>query len=81
MSFYAGSILHASWCKHTTDETKILGIWAEDGATYEITVPHQLRDTIVGVQNKLAANYANVVKLEFELEQAKLILKNLGIDD
>lgn len=41
------------WEAHPTDETKIIGRWAEDFSPYEITVPHQLRDSILAMQHAL----------------------------
>ena len=48
-----GCILHAKWVKKEQTETIIIGKWAEDDSTYEITVPDQLRDSIVDMQNTL----------------------------
>ena len=43
------------WEAHPTDETLIIGTWAEDGSRYTLKVPHQLRDSIIMMQNSLAS--------------------------
>jgi len=42
------------WKCHPTDENLILGTWAEDGTTYSVKVPAQLRESIIYMQNQLA---------------------------
>ncbi len=54
------SVVWERWIKHPTDETKIIGEWAEDCSSYEITVPPQLRDTILLMQNTLSDRYVDV---------------------
>jgi hypothetical protein len=49
------------------DQSLIVGYWAEDGNEFLITVPPQLRDQIVELQNLLASSY-----LELEMAEEKL---------
>lgn len=41
------------WKEHPTDETLIIGTWAEDGTEYTLKVPSQLRPAIILMQNEL----------------------------
>ena len=52
-----GAILHEKWSKSEVDEDKIIGCWAEDLSRFEFTVPQQLRDLIVDLQNFGHAHY------------------------
>jgi hypothetical protein len=39
------------WGKHPDKEDTIIGTWAEDGSSYEITCPPVLRDCLIALQN------------------------------
>ncbi len=64
------ALFNSPWHKDDTDDTKILGTWAEDDSTYEIIVPPQLRDLIIIWQN-------HFYKFDYKRTQLKQQLKNL----
>ena len=51
-----GALLHSVW-KPKEAPDRIGGCWAEDFSPFEITVPHQLRDLLVDLQNDLSKEY------------------------
>ena len=53
-----GAVLWTRWAESPHDEHLIVGCWAEDGSTYEIRVPEQLRSLIVQMQNALADKFS-----------------------
>ena len=73
-------LLLPKWEAHPTDETKIIGRWAEDFSLYEITVPHQLRDSILAMQHALPDLLPNVERTR-EASAPKLSIKvQKGVD-
>lgn len=56
------ALLHTKWEVDERGACGIIGYWAEDGNSYEITVPHQLRDQLVEMQNWLSDKYATYEK-------------------
>ena len=65
-----GALLHKPWEPGASPES-IIGYWAEDGSPYEVTVPSQLRDLAVRLQNLLCKKYNAVEEIERKLAQAK----------
>lgn len=65
-----GALLHKPWEPGASPES-IIGYWAEDGSPYEVTVPPQLRDLAVRLQNLLCKKYNAVEEIERKLAQAK----------
>lgn len=65
-----GAILHKKWIKSNVDN-QIIGYWAEDYSTYTITVPYQLRDTIVDLQNWLSEKYQVLTTLTEKVDELK----------
>ena len=65
-----GAILHKAWEKGVGADS-IVGYWAEDNSTYDITVPPQLRDLIITMQNMLCRKYMLVQELEHKLNEAR----------
>ncbi len=51
-----GVILYSPW-RADGNSDGIVGTWAEDGSNYFLTVPPQLRDMIVAMQNELSKFY------------------------
>jgi hypothetical protein len=66
-----GAILYREWVAHHEDANIIIGYWAEDDSPYEITVPHQLRSTILKLQNTLCKKYNAVKELQQKLDEMK----------
>ena len=62
MKFLA-PILHAKW-KAGEDPKEIIHTWAEDGTEEAFTVPYQMRDRIIEMQNWLADKYMKVDRLD-----------------
>lgn len=48
-----GALLDSKWTASDAFSGLIHGYWAEDFSTYHITMPHQLRDMMVELQNIL----------------------------
>jgi len=65
-----GAILHTRW-RAAERASDIVGEWAEDGSPYIITVPPQLRDQLVEMQNALCAKYQELDCLEIEARNYK----------
>lgn len=68
------TILHAKWVKGNSDN-EIIHYWAEDMSTDIITVPYQIRDEIVEMQNWLTDKYEAVCSLKTELSLAERFFK------
>ena len=51
------------WVANPTSKTDIIGFWTEDGTEYQITVPHQLRDKILLMQNALVERQEEIERL------------------
>ncbi len=64
------SVVHEVWEAGSKDNT-IIGYWAEDGSSYEIIVPEQLRTTILRMQNKLAGHYKHIMETERKIREAE----------
>lgn len=65
-----GAILCYKWeIRHCIKEDKIIGYWAEDGNEYEIIVPNQLKEILVGIQNWLSDIYNDINKLKNEAKR------------
>ena len=69
------TILNRQWLRVEGKPDKIYGFWEEDRNQYEITVPPQLRDMILELQNALCLKYnelqehrQNAVKCERQLK-------------
>lgn len=54
-----GAILWKKWEKGAILQ-EIIGYWAEDNNEYKITVPYQLRDMIIEMQNWLSDKYQKI---------------------
>lgn len=67
-----GAILWAPWHASGMDKQTITGQWAEDGSTYTITVPHQLRGLVIAMQNELCEKYRELDDLRRQLERKEL---------
>lgn len=65
-----GALLHEPW-RDGEKPDSIEGFWAEDGNIFKLTVPEQLRDLIVDLQNALAKKYIEIERLKAELSKAK----------
>ena len=64
------ALLHEKWWAGK-DPDQITGTWAEDGSIYEIRCPHQLRDLLVELQNRLATRAKEVELLRQQLREAE----------
>ncbi len=60
-------ILYDKWRPATNCDGSIVGTWAEDGSSYTIECPNQLRDLIVEMQNILADRYLELQNKRDEL--------------
>ena len=63
--FKFGALFHKEWIAGQKDD-EIEGYWAEDDTRYTITVPEQLRDMLLGMQNVLARKYRAVGALKHQ---------------
>lgn len=74
------AILHDKWRPATNCDGFIVGTWAEDGSSYTIECPSQLRDLIVELQNILAERYLELENKRDALTRIenkwKMILEN-----
>lgn len=61
-----GALLHEPWKVHPTYQDRLIGTWAEDGSEFEIHCPHQLRDLIVQLQNRIALHYKGMIFMQNE---------------
>jgi hypothetical protein len=64
-----GAILHRPWKADKNKSNIIVGAWAEDGTSFYLDVPAQLRDQILAVQNALAEKYAELSEARRKLEE------------
>jgi len=64
------AILWQPW-KAGLYEDMITGAWAEDGNEYNLSVPPQLRDMIISLQNQLAKEYQEFEHKKEQLETLK----------
>ena len=70
------ALLYREW-ERGIDPDTIVGHWAEDDSTYEIKVPHQLRDAIIELHNKIQHRYLDVRNFEHEATARRLELSHL----
>ncbi len=63
-------ILHSKWGPGA-EKNEILGNWAEDDNVYIITVPYQLRDRIILMQNIFYDNYQRIEKFKGKVDSLK----------
>lgn len=68
---YFSAITWSPWVPAVNQERIIIGHWAEDNSTYEITCPHQLRDLLIEMQNALHVQYNEVETLRKKLMEAE----------
>jgi hypothetical protein len=73
MKKYA-AILHAPWVRGN-DPGKIDGFWAEDASLYTVTVPEQLRNMLVDLQNNLSTKFRELEEKEQELNELRARLR------
>jgi hypothetical protein len=73
MKKYA-AILHAPWVRGN-DPDKIDGFWAEDASLYTVTVPEQLRNMLVDLQNNLSTKFRELEQKEQELNELRARLR------
>ena len=73
MKKYA-AILHAPWVRGN-DPDKIDGFWAEDLTSYTVTVPEQLRNMLVDLQNNLSTKFRELEQKEQELNELRARLR------
>lgn len=65
------ALLNSKWTASTSDDTVIYGSWCEDGSSYKLTVPPQLRGLLIELQHALYDKHSEQVKLKLELAQAQ----------
>ena len=63
------AIMHKYWDISTTDDSTIIGYWPEDGSTYKIACPLQLRDELISMQHFLVDKTKAVTSREKELKE------------
>lgn len=71
------SVIWTKWTKDNLQEAIIIGYAAEDGHPYTMVVPPHLRDSILKMQNTLAAKYAEVDKLSKQFAKAIADVDNI----
>ena len=62
-----GALLAFPWEKSKTSSCEIYGCWAEDGSTYVVSCPSQLRDQLVNLQVQL---YSQLASLHYKKDAA-----------
>lgn len=67
---HIAALFNTPWQPGDQDYT-ITGTWVEDGSTYEIRCPPQLRTILIQLQRTLARKYAEVERLRKELSEAE----------
>jgi hypothetical protein len=74
-----GAILYSRWEADPNTDSKniILGRWSEDNTPYSITVPYQIRDQILELQNTMYDRYHEIERLENELAAQKAALNRI----
>ena len=72
-----GAILASAWRAEPVQSDKIVGRWAEDDTPYEITVPAQLRDPIIAMQNTLFRKYAMIQEFRTKLARMESEFKSM----
>lgn len=65
------ALLNSKWTASTSDDTVIYSSWCEDGSSYKLTVPCQLRSLLIELQHALYDKYNEQIKLKLELAQAQ----------
>lgn len=65
-----GALLWARWEKGESAGS-IVGHWAEDESPYYLSVPPQLRELLLGMQNTLSEKYCLIVRTEDSLRNYK----------
>lgn len=65
------AITWSPWTPHPSKDNEIIGHWAEDNSTYEVTCPYQLRDLLIEIQNALHVQYDEIVALRKKLMEAE----------
>lgn len=71
-----GALLHQRWTPGLTGED-IVGFWAEDGSSFAIKVPHQLRDCLLSLQARLSERYCEIERKSRELSELKANIDRL----
>lgn len=64
------ALLHEKWWAGS-DPDQITGTWAEDGSWYEIRCPHQLRDLLIEMQNRLCGRAKGIEELRRKLRESE----------
>jgi hypothetical protein len=62
------AVLHSHW-KPGPSPGEIVGEWAEDGSPYRFTVPVQLCDEIIAIQNALSVRYQELDSLRRKVDR------------
>ena len=63
---HLGATLHTPW-KAGDKPDEIIGYWAEDLNTFTVTVPPQLRNDVLEIQNVLSKRYCEIDDLRKRL--------------
>jgi len=70
-----GALLHKRWEADPSNESAIIGYWAEDYSEYRITAPPQLRDKLVAMQNWMSDKYCAIEDMKRNLTHAMRFFK------
>ncbi len=62
------ALLHEKWVEGTEPDA-IVGRWAEDNSMYTVTVPHQLRESLIQLQNHLVDKNNDLVRIKQKAAQ------------
>jgi hypothetical protein len=65
-----GALLHEPWERGETKDS-IAGTWAEDGNEFLISLPEQLVDLLIDMQNELHSKYYDIRETEKKLSTLK----------
>jgi hypothetical protein len=69
-----GALCDSPWTPSPINNEHIIGRWAEDGSTYVVICPHQLRDQLIHLQNQVFRQLYGIRELKNELVGLERIL-------
>lgn len=75
-----GALIYEAWEVDTHDKSVIIGRWAEDGNEYRISVPYQLRDLLIDLQNELNWAYLQLKTAEERVRELRKVANSLFKD-
>jgi hypothetical protein len=72
------ALCNDKWKAAEGDEGRIIGTWCEDGSTYVISCPHQLRPLLIALQNNLYELFRRRIVASRAVSEVEELLKRLA---